>query len=209
MGDHSSEYSDFQHETINFAFEIAGDNSNYEVNVQPLNERGGLDSDEVAEIVGFKSTALINGDGETGGYNKEFRGAFGANLTYPADIPGSGAGGTPENNNNLIKSVETQSGTLAACEVSGVQENGILDTWETFIGGGSTGMIDSRFIDLREVYGRGPVLDTTDELSVLAAVISESGSTLAAEGIYRTHLIYDIATVEGVRNEFSLPETME
>lgn len=206
-------YADFEHETVSFNSENpdGGNNQFVAYEIDPLSERGGLESDEIAEVVGMRIYAAIRYDPANVGDNGagEWRGAFGFNLGAE-DIPQSAPNGSGASANNFTDAGSTQEfGTAGGTPIAVVEEDGIVFTWDvSYAYPGSMGM-DSELLSFRDIYGRGPVLDSTDSLSAVAGHINEDGSVGGSEANIRAHMVYDVGTVEGVRSRFSLPRRVE
>lgn len=215
----STSYGDYEHQLLEIDVQTGtdeGQNVFNNVSFEPLDSRGGLESDEVAELVGFYATVSLARDTvdetESGGLY-EFRGVFGANLS-DSDITGSPPTGTnaadeqPSAPNRIVRR-ENDAGDNdgAFTNVNEVLEQGVFLQYD--IVSGTDGETVTYERNMRETYGRGPVLDATDDLGSVHALIRQDGTLTAAEGIIQIHLIWDIATVEGVRNRFSVPRQLE
>lgn len=221
------DYSDFEYQQIEAQFSITGDGSNDAATVDGLARYdvleavGGLDNNEVAELVGYRlqvglevEDSAEDGDQDVGS-SIEFRGTFGANLDGTTDAISSNELG--ERNIETVFFNST-GGTNANISGTSVARDEIFDHYRvtgTFPfddqtngpgGGGSlpTLQLEENY---RQTHGRGPVLDSNDDIGVLGFVIA-ADTVLTTAGFVRGTLIWDVAETDDSGRAFSVPEGM-
>jgi len=210
----STSYGDYQHEQLEYNINNTsgvGQNAFVEIKHDPLERKGGLDNDEVAELVGYEANIIIakdpapNGAVEDGLY--EHRGVWGVNL-QANDITSGPPSGTDaaDFDTNRIVSVDTDVGTDTSAPSYAAEtiEQGVFLQYDIVSDAAGESIRTSKH--MRDWYDRGPVIDATDELSFIGAAIKQDGTEADMEATLSLNLIWDIAVVEGVRNRFSLPE---
>jgi len=220
-----TDYSDFEHQYIQsqVAFEGAGNlvgtNQNMEAKLdyEPLEAGGGLDQNEVAELVYFRLSYGIEIEDESADQDVattgEMRGTFGANL--------------PKSRNAFVNVGQEKSGDVIGA-FNGVNEDQVRVVGEVTTddrifthfkqtsgwpaddqtnGPGSNGATGFRSHEknYRDVLGRGPVLDSNDDLS-FAIGINASDNVLNFIGEVRAQLYWDVAEVDDAGRAFSVPE---
>jgi hypothetical protein len=219
-GSGETDYSDFEYEQIQFGHGIEPDGSDsnlaYEdhIDFDPLGQAGGLDNNEVAEIVYHElhvslefEDADVNQSIATDG---EVRGVFGANLppnlTLDSDI------GTQQFRDDTSP-VEIRGGTVAQNLVDVTNDNRIFQIFNArggpsanSSGGRSnpTENVEKYEKNWRALTGRGPVLDANDSLSINAFMTVGNCVTPTFSDV-RGHIVYDIATVDDATREFAVP----
>lgn len=226
--DESIDYSDYKYQHFEVAYSDNGGNSAASAvatGVDPLETSGGLEINEVAELVAMRITVDISGDSfeaaaDTAQGHLQMRGAIGANLNSRADELGSA---------QQVAELDQSNGIEDDVNVLFEQDNPDLDVQfrshdkdEVFYhfqvgndtpfssdaggvggGGGATAFINET-IAFRDLTGRGPVLDSSDELSVVAS-LNKNQVSVQAEGIIRCTLIWDISSVDDAGRRFSVP----
>lgn len=217
-----TDYSSFENQFVAFEHVMENTDGNARaksgVEFEPLQGSGGLNQNEIAELVYYElQVSLEFEDEEEGNQNvataSEFRGTLGINLPVDqAFIDDDGV---------LSQTVDSDpDGTVRNCTqrtilAEGVEERilqpymvrGIapFDDGLTGRGGGSvdSGVVYSR--NYRDLTGRGPVLDATDDLVL-------SGTNIIGKGIFeqigsaRLHLVWDVAEVSDAGRAFSVPK---
>lgn len=225
-GDNDDEmvtYSDFEHQHVEFRANLDNpDNSaSYAVtqSVRPLEDRGALDNDEVAELVAIRVYPAIGIDdpgavagSDTAPGKLEFRGVLGANLDGADQLDAPTGTGDVED----IVTNEGNEGDLNA-EVTNKTRSGVFYHWDTQLQtpfedatsgaggtGGVTGDTAAEFINLRELFGRGPILDQSDDMTARLRIIHDNVS-FSTENALRVTMYWDVASVSSARREFGLP----
>lgn len=213
------DYSDFEYET--FSIEHAG-NGDPNLNVarafqwEPLQQIGGLDVNEVAELVYMEISAAIEYEDEDGDQNlasdAELRGVIGANLDGVNDLHAhsnsrlqvvdedevngtlAGQGGLSDlkNESRIFAPFNAYGSAPATSAANGAGSNGASTVIQT-----------NR--NWRGLTGRGPVLDSSDDMSVVARLISGQTADISVVGSIRGHLVYDTAEVDDAGRAFSVP----
>jgi hypothetical protein len=232
MGDSGTDYSDFEYQQINFEHrndspETSATNSNSRVKVDydPLESKAGLDIDEVAELVYFELHADLEFEHETDSQGLpsycELRGSFGTNLGELDEV----ANGDNEKNKDGpdvtvldtfgggFDRVITKGQTISRPEVfqmfratgeGGFADQGSgIDTGGGLGGGGSTSPFYAEK-HWRNLTGRGPVLDSSDELNLITSHIT-SDNVIEVGSQTRIHLVWDVSTVDDAGQKFSVP----
>jgi len=208
MEEMGSTYSDYDQEILDVnGSATAGENTDVEVQFEPFRRRGGLDNDEVAELVHMRLGISYGPDQTATGqiFEGETRGVFGGNLDIE-DLPAGNNDGNP----NQYKTVDGDifEGGTQTFKVADIDETGVFSSWDLFASeGGPVNMFHE--IDFRDKFGRGPVFDASDDLSAVFRVISSDGTDANGDFGLRAQLYWDTATVDGVRNDFSIPERLE
>jgi len=207
-GASGTDYSDFEYQTLALDSTAAGNgnvNSEFLYEIEPLGGIGGLDNDEVAELVHLEIHASIEPEDEEGDQDvataADLRGIVGANINTPDGLAAIG------------NSVEKQGqGGGAGLEVSDdrvfqqFQARAVLPFDDTQGPGG--GSFDSfhNSRNFRRITGRGPVLDSTDDITVSGAIIGGDVLASVLRSKVNLHLIYDTAHVGDAGRAFSVPD---
>lgn len=184
--------------------------------VPVLDGVGGLDNNEVAELVYLETQARIRYNDASGDQNVastgRVAGAVGANLPSSTDaFPQARSGGTEG------EFVSTQDISQDNTTLTGT--GGTEDRWfQQFEAQGSTPFDDQTngpggaggFQDFqaeknwRNLTGRGPVLDSSDNMSI-ALELSVDDTILDANGICSVHMVWDVAETSDAGRAFSVP----
>jgi len=214
------DYSEFQYQHIDLSHIENGDNSaraTTVLGVSPLEQSGGLDINEVAELVYIRVQASVAGDdfgdiADTAQGNLDFRGVIGANLDSEQDL-------IDETQN----AVDEDATILEAVENSGTNNSLYShDKEEVFyhftcyndtpfssdaggVGGGGGGTFVQEQINFRDLVGRGPVLDSNDEINFVT-LLAKNQVSADAEGKVRVTMVWDTATVDDAGRKFSIPQ---
>lgn len=215
-----TDYGDFRYQQIVYehanAAEAGGEtnpNTTGITNVEPLAGRGGLDTNEVAELVYFTLYAEVEAEYNSGEQALEsgtqFRGAFGANI--PADVEAmpnpDRAGDEP------VTVIENKRGEASLDAFSDTNDNIFalfsLQGGPAFSANGPGGGQDNGHSfqekHYRQITGRGPVLDANDNLSVISRLAMEN-SVIGEQGNVRIECIWDVAETDEAGRAFSVPD---
>jgi hypothetical protein len=208
-GASGTDYSDFEYQTLKLNNTAGGNgnvNSEFLYEVEPLGGIGGLDNDEVAELVHLEVHASIEPEDEKNDQDvataADLRGIVGANINTLDGLTGIG--------NTIAKQ---GSGGGSGLEVSDdrvfqqFQARAVLpfDDQTNGPGGGSFDSFhNSR--NFRRITGRGPVLDSTDDITVSGAIIGGDVLASVLSSSINIHLIYDTAHVGEAGRAFSVPD---
>lgn len=223
------DFTSWEREQYQFAQEIdGGNNSGLRIgyaSVDPLEFRGGLDQNEVAELVALHNIHVvvapddyqtISGDEEPG--TIDFTATVGMNLDSQADIiqPADNSlsnyvPGTVVADEEGGSAGSTQARVKSKSEVlehfSVTTPTAFNDTANGTGGGGSDGTDYFGTSNYRELFGRGPVLGADDQLSVVMKNVHNRVSA-ASECEIRFTPIWDIATVDDASRQFGIPQQM-
>lgn len=226
-GDDMTEYPDFEVQTVFYetAFGSAQSNSP-EANVTTVHEHdpveidGGIDNSEVAELVAMHGHAYAAPDTQ-GSQNQtedgliELRGVVGANMGSIDALPDDGERGGSvtellrenlpdgEDLSNVQRPVQSEEDQSVFEHYHVSTPVGFRDTTNTL--GGSAGVQYDRFgLNFRDLYGRGPIFDASDEVSVVQKLIKNNVVRGTDSGLHM-RFVWDISEIEGTRRQFSLP----
>jgi hypothetical protein len=185
------------------------------VDIEPLAAAGGLSNNEVAELVYLEVQAILEPETEFADQNvagnTEVRGVVGINLpktrsAFPNDFPVQSDGTVIENNgfvdrpNPFRASTLTDDAYLQQFQVENVPP---FDDETNGPGGGST---DHFYAEkqYRNLTNRGPVLDSNDDITVLATIVADD-YTGPIEAPIRLHMLWDVAETSDAGRKFSVP----
>jgi hypothetical protein len=219
-GDDPVDYADFeyQHIAAKQAFTPSGQGARVEnvMSFAPLESKGGLDNDEVAELVYLETHATLEYDDETADQNVgaegEFRGIVGSNL-------GANAAQTPNaapTRGQITNTGSDQNVADERLEARTITDPAIFQQFKTHAGvafddeasgAGGAASHDAFHAEKnwRTLTGRGPVLDSTDDLDVLARVVL-GDHIVEAEGNARLHCVWDVVEMDDAGQRFSVPK---
>lgn len=216
------DYSDYRHQNVNLQYDLpnqetGGGNGRaaYSYTFDPLDDVGGLDSNEVAELVYLETIAFIEYEDETADQNvgatENFVGMIGANLS-PNNFGERGVtveGEIIESDTTVDTSVlQTTFGDSttdsSAFQPFKVTDNAPFDDEANGLGGGSGAGLFHAEKAYRDLTGRGPVLDQTDNMEAIGRIIS-SDSVIEVRGNLNLHMIWDIAEMDESGREFQVP----
>lgn len=221
-GHSGTDYSDFQIQTINanvFANSNPSSGGSTKVRahnrVEPLEDRGGLDQNEEAELVYWKLHASLEFEDEAGdqdvGTAAEYRGQFGANFAAQEEefVDVNAAGGIGGDDTTISEENTGNGGTNSETKT----DNSIFGHWRA-VGGlpfddetnGPGGSANSNVYQedrrYRELMGRGPVLDSDDDVTILHTM--NAGDTVTDfAGVVKILCVWDIAETDESGAEFS------
>lgn len=220
-GSADTDYSDFEYQQIVTRNQLDPTGSNPDATVQyeiePLSGIGGLDNNEVAELVALEVITGLEVDDEIAdqdvGTYAEHRGVVGANLPATRSIlPGT------IRSNDVDGTVVTSSATASSStRIAGSQsEDRIFQMFRGSLslpfddqtnGPGGAGSENSfhSVKSFRDISGRGPVLDASDDMTVLDRVIV-GDTVLPVESNVRLNCVWDVAETSDAGRAFSLPK---
>lgn len=215
------DYADYSHESIRFRASNNGSgnaaNSQTAHEVEPLAGRGGLDVNEVAELVAldyYVDTAADQyADLDTSNTLPgalQTRGVIGVNLNSKREFV-EDATRTPTG--DVTELLDSQS-VVANNWVQ--TEPAILDHWSlshypafgdgsTGVGGAGGSTIYSQRMNFRDWLGAGPVLDPNDSFSALIQNVKDQVD-LTHEVTVNCRLVWDVAQIDDARTKFGIPE---
>jgi hypothetical protein len=204
------DYSAFEYQHIQFVHNADTENQNVTntLEVSPLADRGGLDNDEVAELVAMRIhvTAgpddlggILGNDTAEGSY--EYRWTFGSDIGREDTLPPSRAFTADADPGNERSTSNTDPAVFEMFDATAIMP--FSDTAQG-LGGGGTAINERWTVHFRDMVGRGPVLDAADNLNLVYNLI-KNNVTANLEGVTRMTLIWDTSTIEGDRRQFSVP----
>lgn len=218
----AADYSDYAYQQVNFQTtvdqnDINGQDCNIRVQheVEPLAGRGGLAQNEVAELVYFRLEARAadfseDGDQDVGSHVVVF-GTFGANLGATAEElnPADRGSATVFERNNMASNggntaTKSDVDDRVFARFAHTSTPPFDDQTNGPGGGGQTEPGDIREMHYRQVTGRGPVLDSTDDLTAVYDLEGED-LTVTFLGDISVYLIWDVAEVSDAGRAFSVP----
>lgn len=220
------DYSSFEYQHISLDHTEQGQNdanSRAFVQLDPLQDSGGLDTNQLAELVAMRVTVDVSNDdfttveGSPG--TTQFRGVFGVNLNSGDDllrnteevalvdpsqnIEDNGALLFERNSNAQIRITSHdkdevfhhfQATATSPFDNAGASTGG---------GGGYTFQVET--VAFRDLVGRGPVVDAGDNLSFVTQLVKNRVQA-GAEGSVRMTLIWDVSEVNDAARRFSVPQ---
>lgn len=205
-------YTDFEHQQIQLDVTIQpnGDTNPSGQHIrsyEPLEEFGGLEVNEVAELVHVELTADMEIEDETGTQTEdstaEMRGVLGGNL--PADLDAFVPTAPLDDGSEKFSRQKTGS---AGFDIESATDSD-PSKFMIFQAKGSLNdyTFDGRVYNrhFRRIFGRGPVLRYDDGIDV--AISANAGNTVVDfGGNVRAHLVWDVAETDEAGREFSVPE---
>lgn len=213
----STDYGDFRFQQVQFEHKDrtadgANSQSTIVFEVDPLESMGGLQTNEVAELVYMETQVSLEYEDETDdqdvGASVEYRGSVGANLDAKADEVGSG------NTAGDVTIIDASGGsdtstvrTQAKDEVFQsfrLQGNPPFDDETNGPGGSGDNQTVVYEKNWRQLTGRGPVLDANDDISQVSRLIL-ADHIIPISALTRLHLVWDTAEVDEAGRAFSVP----
>lgn len=185
------DYSDFTHEQVHATHVFDGSNNFAKFSVDPLEEKGGLRPNQVAELVAFY--AIVSLGPESGANDSpEARGVFGFDMDESNSLPDAATG------EGTVKGLGGSTADANA-RIDSNSDAGVI--WQF----GTHGDDMTREITYRadDYTGRGPVVDPDDSFDIVSTGINNSASTIDLQ--YYVQLVWDIYEVDDARSEFALP----
>lgn len=211
------DYSDFRYQTLLAKLDLVpsgqGASIGGAITAEPLEGAGGLDNNEVAELVNLKVLATVEIEDETDDQDVattgSLKGAIGANLPLNAqafteggvDITGDSFDLDNVGSSDVDGSSKVDDRLFDEYQVSFGQP---FDDEANGLGGGGSHENYLYSINYRNMTGRGPVLDSTDDITIIQD-INVSDSILLTSGETRVHMTWDIAEVSDAGRAFSVP----
>jgi hypothetical protein len=224
-----TDYSDFEYEQITAALEVDGDEDSttnpnaYAVHTfNPLDAIGGLDNNEVAELVYLETTVTLEYEDEVDdqdvGTTAETRGIVGVNLSTGGRADFLNANIGAEQTDGQAQVAETFNDTLDEnIGVANSQKaedrilqlfaaNGGLPFDDQTNGPGGAGTHEQFYAEKkwRDLTGRGPVLDQSDDFCI-GQTVNVSDTIIPVVGTVRCHLVWDVAETSDAGRRFSVP----
>jgi len=218
-----TDYSDFAHQQVNFQTtvdeaDLTGSPAAVRVQheVEPLAGRGGLAQNEVAELVYFRLEARTadfsdSADQNVGSHVVIF-GSFGMNLQATGDeLNPADAGdatvfrreGTTDDAGNTATLSDVDDRVL--CRFAHTSTPPFDDEANGLGGGGQVEPGDVRERNFRDMLGRGPVLDSSDDLTAVYDLEGED-VIVTFVGDIAVDLVWDVAEVSDAGRAFSVPK---
>lgn len=216
-GDAEVQYTSYRYEHQEFASDFTDQTGagvgevHYET--EALAERGGLENDEIAELVALWATISFTDDGELiSPIITDMTADFGLNLSElervgeQDAVSGTLVTNTAEFDDDAADSTlqlqtVVEPGVLWHVHLD--PQGGIKDTGNNTISQGSTVLWQTHRA-YRELLGRGPIVDPTDSLDAWVQV-GVNGLNHEPHVKIRQTLVWDVSTVDARRAEFSLP----
>lgn len=220
--DHGPDYSDYEYQQALAKHKLSVDSTNNRAvvswNFDPLEGIGGLDSNEVAELVYYELQVSLeieteSGDQSTSG-SVETRGIFGANLLDGATMQNNPDEPTITRrfNGDVI---EERDPDTSDPTIDLASEDGLFQMYEARssvpygsggVGAGGGHINNGQVYEkhFRDTVGRGPVLDANDDLT-LNNVLIFGDTEVEVSAIIRLHLVWDTAEVDDAGRAFSVP----
>lgn len=217
-GQDETDYSDFKYQHVQQSLQFTPNDDQASaggsVQIEPLNQAGGLDQNEVAELVQMETIAYVELEDESADQNVattgSMRAVIGANLPNSREAFPEGGGTTTDGttydvtnadfDNVLINSlvddrifqqVQTQFGVPFDDAASGVGGSGSHENFHNTK-------------NFRQEVGRGPVLDSTDDITINSD-LNVSDALISVGGEIRVSFVWDTAEVSDAGRAFSLP----
>lgn len=198
------EYSDYEVQTV--ARRLGGvaagsdDDKDKIYNVEPVYPNSGIDSDELAELVGLFRTATVDNFGG-GQVSAEYD--LGLNLS-PQELPGrvlrAFNGRDVSDEGIVIRNQDSDNINEAGLEGN---DAGILDT-NTLVAGVNNSSTSERMVNFRSMFGTGPFVDKTDDISIHME-LEEKDNTAGNSFQVVTYLYWDVTEQPGGRASFARP----
>ena len=214
--DGQTDYADFEYQqvTVEQRLEPApnqpGSTSLAIVNFDVLGDVGGLDNNEVAELVYFSlelgfdgADSAIAGDQNVGG-TIFVEGSLGSNITDEA-LPTSGNQVAPAQRDNA-QTLGYEKSDDAIFEDYMMEASLPFDDEANGTGGGGyvdTGNVHER--NYRALTGRGPVLDQNDDLTIVQQA-TNNDAVIQPRVHVTVHCVWDVAETSDAGQRFSLPD---
>jgi len=208
MSEHgSTEYADFEVQSFEFSLQLDTNDSGsgratFESSVEPLEGTGGLDNDEVAELVHLDAAIAPEPEDNftTLGF-LETRATLGINLDSIGDLMRSAPSFANGGEGSVLNIDTGQNPSVETTQLVGTER--LMELRSQFFGGGMDH--ERRSYHFRDLYGRGPGFDPDDDLSAVSRIIIENGGVSGEHHITITgRAVWDIASVEDRGQQFSV-----
>lgn len=217
-GENMIDYSDFQTQMVRaFVFlDTDGqpqDGASVKHQIEPLDGIGGLANNEVAELLYLQVDAIVSFRDDVEDQDvatvADNSGVVGINLSENDFIRSS----TTSGDTTIIQ--EVGGGTVNAANSPNVTDNDRLEMFEAHAGapfddetngtGGGYGL-DAYHSEkyYRSTHGRGPVLDQTDDITILQEVTAND-CIVPVEAEVRLTMFWDVAETSDAGRRFSVP----
>jgi len=216
------DYSDFeyQHMSVTPAYEPSGQGARDDTqhSFEPLEDRGGLDNDEVAELISLETYADVEYEDEEAdqnvGSSAEARGIIGSNLAASVGQYPNNASTIVDQTESFGDSEQVTSGSRvgngkslsdpAIFQLFKTQAGIAFDDQTNGLGGGASFDHFYSMKNFRQLTGRGPVLDATDDIDVNCRVVVGDAIVRVGADIRMT-AIWDVVEVDDAGQRFSVP----
>lgn len=214
----SVDYGDYRYQQANFLHKDNSEdgqsgNSYIQFSVEPLQSMGGLQPNEVAELVYLETIVTFEFEDEQGQQEApqsiETRGVVGANLSSKNDEVQEGplngeftvleeAGSTDPSTSK--SQTQAKDGVFQIYRLQGfpAYKDGSSGT-----GGGADNPGFHGEKAYRDLTGRGPVLDANDEVTIISRLVAQHQFSVQAN--IRIHMIWDTAETDEAGRAFSVP----
>jgi len=229
MGGDEVDYSSFEYQTMASFLQLdgspqtGGDSSGAASAVQSfevLGGVGGLDNNEVAELVALEVQAVMEHEDGAADQNvatsTEFRGNVGINLPESEGAfvdPNSDR--TAVGTGSIVRVDDIEEGSVTLKGVTDTDDRRLqhfkvvggppFDDETNGVGGNNFSTDFYALKNYRQLTGRGPILDSNDEVSIALNVAMED-AILGVNGSVKVHCIWDIAETDDAGRAFGLPK---
>lgn len=225
MSDDSSiDYSDFEYQQTSFAVNLDADDVSgspaeaiVQQDVDVLGGIGGLDNNEIAELAWLELVANIEHDQDIAdqdvGSESSFAFALGANLPEGNKaLPGRG----PSLDRTVVSTTNVTEAGVTAQDSRTTSEDRIFalgrytkipafDDEANGVGGGGAASPLVLQRPFRNMVGRGPVLDSSDNITA-QMVFAQKDEIIDANASLDVHMVFDLAETSDAGRRFSVPE---
>jgi hypothetical protein len=223
MGAQSMDYGEFRYQQVQAQTTVDPTNeTNPSVDtlytIEPLSRIGGLDPNEVAELVYLEVYADLEFETESESQGvasgAETRGVVGINL--PASEGAFVEPQADEFNEGQITEIFrglTEGDVLTKLEdgtddkkLQMFRAHGSLPYDNAGTGAGGSGYSNDFYAEksYRDLTNRGPVLDSNDDVSI-AINVNVANTNINVSGVVRVHMVWDVAEVDDAGRAFSVP----
>lgn len=223
--DDVTDYSDFEYQQIvaetvlQEQQDATGDGDvlvRAQYDAEPIGDIGGLDNNEVAELVYMEVTADLTFRDETADQDvattSRLEGAVGVNLSGDENALPSKRSGTTEGDIIVTSDIDEDNVNITGF---GGSDDRWLQMFTTDAslpfddqtnGPGGSGSHDQFHAEknFRAVTGRGPVLDSSDDISI-PVEINVGDTIINVIGTVRVHMVWDVAETSDAGRRFSVP----
>jgi len=190
----STDYADFRYQQAHLLTKQSGGKGEGFASIEPLEKTGGLRPNQVAELVYLEVQVGVKA--ETTGTDfatVDVRGTVGSNIDLDDNVGDLNTGG--EFTEDPTEPFGGGGGaTLGTQDKDGVFMNYLSANGEAFYN-------DRAF---RDLVGRGPVLDSNDDIDVTMIHVNEASQQTEAQ--VTLHMVWDVYEIDDARTEFSVPK---
>jgi len=218
------DYSSYEYQHVDFQTRLTGSDDSASsvasISVEPLEDRGGLDTNEVAELVSMYRWVHIelDGYGDNAPVNNgmiETRGSFGVDLDAETDLIGTD--NLTQGETNILSTDDLTDEADATATANGSTNPAILDHWNVSahagwedevnnVAAGASMNRSERTVHLRKDLGAGPVLDSSDNIGPVIKLIKNNTELADVQVHYGVTMVWDIATVDDAGSRFGIPQ---